>query len=83
MAEKDFKVGTLPWKCENCKSKLGMLDADRNVLTIKVKDAYIWIRNGDVSMTCRNCGSINTLEQESEQEIPEQEVPEQGVSEEG
>jgi len=72
MAENELKVGTLPWKCENCKAKLGMLDVGRSVLTIKVKDAYIWVRNGDVSMTCRNCGSINTLEQESEQRVSEE-----------
>lgn len=54
---------TLPWKCENCKARLGLLDSIGEILTIKVKDTYVWIHGGDVSMTCRNCGSINTLEQ--------------------
>lgn len=54
---------TLPWKCENCKARLGLLDTAGEILTIKVKDTYIWIHGGDVSMTCRACGSINTLEQ--------------------
>lgn len=69
MAEIKLKPGTLPWKCTNCGAKLGLLDAGRSILTIKVKDAYIWVNGGNVSMTCRNCGSINTLEQEPEREL--------------
>ncbi len=58
-----LRPGSLPWKCTSCGAKLGMLDAGRDILTIKVKDTYIWINGGNVSMTCRNCGSIDSLEQ--------------------
>lgn len=69
MADNNLKPGILPWKCTNCRAKLGLLDAGRSILTIKVKDVYVWVNGGDVSMTCRNCGSINTLEQEPEQKL--------------
>lgn len=67
-ALKRHSLTSLSWKCTNCGTKLGILDASRSVLTIKVKDTYIWIRGGDVSMVCRSCGSIDTLEQERAEE---------------
>lgn len=70
MTGQSEKRPTLPWKCENCQARLGLLDTTGEILTIKVKDTYIWIHGGDVSMTCRGCGSINTLEQN----IPPEEI---------
>ncbi len=49
------------WKCSQCFSVLGYTDSSKEVLRIKYKELYVWIKGGEVSSTCRYCGTVNTV----------------------
>jgi gamma-glutamylcysteine synthetase len=49
------------WKCSQCFSVLGYTDSSREVLRIKYKELYVWIKGGEVSSTCRYCGKVNSV----------------------
>ena len=55
--------GNIPWRCKACNNILGFLDSRAEVLRIKVRDIYIYVAGGAVSITCRGCGLINELQQ--------------------
>lgn len=56
----------LQWKCSNCQFVLGFLDQNAETLRIKHKDLYITVTNGDTTITCRRCGKMNALRQNSD-----------------
>ena len=49
------------WKCVACFSVLGYTDADKEVLRIKYKELYVWMRGGEISCICRYCGKVNSV----------------------
>ena len=49
------------WKCADCKSILGYTDSRSEVLRIKYKDLFVYIRKGEVTTFCRKCGKQNTV----------------------
>lgn len=51
------------WRCRDCDTVLAFLDQEATELRIKIRDLYIWIQGGSVTITCRKCGSLNQLEQ--------------------
>lgn len=51
------------WKCRDCGTILGFLDHEATELRIKIRDLYVWIQGGSVTITCRKCGSLNQLSQ--------------------
>ncbi len=53
----------VPWKCRNCETVLGYLDQNCEVIRIKVRDVYVYVTGGAVSVTCRKCGTMNGIDQ--------------------
>ena len=51
------------WRCRDCNAVLGYLDRGAMELRIKIRDRYIWIQGGSVTITCGKCGSLNQLSQ--------------------
>ncbi len=49
------------WKCSACYKVLGYTDPDREVLRIKYKDLYIYVKGGEVTELCRFCGKANVV----------------------
>lgn len=51
-----------PWKCEICHSILGFTDDKKEILRIKYKDFYCYIKSAvEVTVLCRKCGHLNTV----------------------
>ena len=48
------------WYCVTCKTILGFVDEKKEVLRIKYKDFYCFIKGGEVTILCRRCGTMNT-----------------------
>ncbi len=59
--KKDALNLTSSWKCAACFAILGYTDAGREMLRIKYKDLYVYIRGGEVTQICRSCGKANTV----------------------
>ncbi len=63
MAKDDKKRETLDladaWKCLACNKVLGYTDSDKQILRIKYKDLYIYVKGGEVTEICRYCGKAN------------------------
>lgn len=60
----------LEWKGRRCNYHLGNLDKTGEELSIKIRDRYLWIEGGSVTITCSKCGALNRLDQRSsEQQI--------------
>jgi hypothetical protein len=59
--EKKEKTLCTAWKCVDCKSILGFTDSRKEVLRIKYKDLYVFIRGGETTVICRSCGRQNTV----------------------
>lgn len=59
--EKKEKVTYIHWKCVECKSILGFTNFCKEVLRIKYKDLYVFIRGGETTVICRHCGRQNTV----------------------
>ena len=53
----------LNWNCEKCGSLLGRIEENLETLQIKIRDVYLWITGGEITMTCRKCGTMNQLSQ--------------------
>ncbi len=53
------------WKCAACFSVLGYTDSDREVLRIKYKELYVWMKGGEISCICRYCGKVNSVTSDS------------------
>ncbi len=49
------------WKCLACSKVLGYTDNDKQILRIKYKDLYVYIKGGEVTEVCRYCGKLNTV----------------------
>ncbi len=47
------------WKCLACGKILGYTDNDKQILRIKYKDLYIYVKGGEVTEICRYCGKLN------------------------
>lgn len=60
--ENKEKVLCTAWKCVECKSILAFTDARKEVLRIKYKDLYVFIRGGETTVICRSCGRQNTVD---------------------
>jgi len=56
----------LNWNCEKCGSLLGRIEENLETLQIKIRDVYLWITGGEVTMTCRKCGTMNQLSQSTQ-----------------
>ena len=56
------------WKCSSCKSILGFISDDAEVLRVKYKDLLIYFNGGVIERNCRACGQWNTLRQESKKD---------------
>ena len=54
----------MKWNCEACGCILGVLDRNAETLRMKVRDVYIFITGGEITITCRKCGKINQLQQQ-------------------
>ena len=50
------------WRCRECRSILAMADEKKEVLRIKYKDLYVFIEGGKVTVLCRGCGALNTVD---------------------
>lgn len=51
-----------PWLCASCSRHLATYDEKRDLLRIRHRDLYLWIRvgvGGWVEVVCRHCGEIN------------------------
>ncbi len=48
------------WKCTACCKILGYTDPNKEILRIKYKDLYIYVKGGEVTEICRYCGKANT-----------------------
>lgn len=56
------------WQCVKCGSRLGYYDRSDDTLRIRHKDLTLWVQvglGGRVSVVCRSCGELNTVEAES------------------
>lgn len=49
------------WKCSACYGVLGYTDSNKEILRIKYRDLYIYVRGGEVTEICRHCGKTNTV----------------------
>lgn len=49
------------WLCSNCKSILGYIDSNGNVLRVKYKDLYLTASGGTVGLVCRKCARTNEV----------------------
>ncbi len=49
------------WKCSACCKVLGYTDPNKEVLRIKYKDLYIYVKGGEVTEICRYCGKANVV----------------------
>lgn len=50
------------WRCKACKRVLAYLDDKHEVMRIKYKDFYVYIKlakGGEVTTVCRACSEIN------------------------
>ena len=59
--EEEEKILCVAWKCIDCKKVLGYTDSRSEILRIKYKDLFVYIRKGEVTVLCRNCGKQNIV----------------------
>lgn len=59
--------GHRPWKCEGCRSLLGIYDNNEDCVRIRVKDFFVQASPGQggwVQVQCRRCGQPNRVSQQ-------------------
>ena len=55
------KILCVAWKCIDCKKILAYTNSKKDTLRIKYKDLYVFVKGGETTVICRNCGRHNTV----------------------